>query len=92
MARIRLSMAITGTAIGAAAPSFIEVPNSYQGDPSVCNSGGLKTGILLSNPLIGAVTVLVDVPDEDVTNGTLDPVKVKARYPNHPLVVNGTIK
>lgn len=92
MARVRLPIALLGNSIGAAAPSFIEVNGSYLGDPSVCYAGGIKAGVLLGNPLLAAVTVLADVPDEDVTNGALDPAKVKARYPNHPLVLSGAIK
>jgi hypothetical protein len=68
------------------------VPGSYIGDVSVCHADGIKSGILLGNPLLAQVTTLVDVPDEDCTAGALDPAKVKARYPTHPLVTSGAIK
>jgi hypothetical protein len=92
MARIRLPLVTASNGIGAAAPTFREVPGSYQVDPLVGTPSGIKVGILLGDPKLAAATVLVDVPDEDVTDGKLDPVKVRTRYPNHPLVTSGTIK
>ncbi len=91
MARIRVPMATGIGGIQAIAPTFQEVPGSYQGDPAVCDKNGIKAGVALNNPLLGGVTVLVDVPDEDVTGAALDAAKIKQRYPTHYLVVNHTI-
>lgn len=92
MARLRLPIAIIN-GYQAATPAFTEVPNSWQPvTAGKVSAGGILAGLLVSDPVLAQVTVLVDVPDADVTNGQLDPVKIKDRYPNHPLVLSGAIK
>lgn len=83
---------VAGYGLQALAPSYVEVPNSYQGDPAVCTPSGVKFGVSLGDARLQGVTVLVDVPDEDVTNNVIDIAKVKQRYPNHPLIASGAIK
>lgn len=93
MVRVRLPVAAWPNAFGAAAPTFTMVPGSFLPvTPGVLGADGPPPGVLIAALAGVNPTVLVDVPDEDCTNGALDPAKVKARYPNHPLVVNGTIK
>lgn len=93
MARIRLPLATAAVGVGAAAPTYSEVSGTYQPTvPGKVDAHGVLPGVLLSDPSLANVTVLVDVPDEDVTNGQLDSAKIKARYPTHPLVTSGAIK
>lgn len=95
MARIRLAIVTGLRGPQAAAPTYAEVPGSYQAaDPTVLTSGGIKAGIPLGDPRLAGVTVLADVPDEDVNAAKdgLDPAAIKRRYPEHFLVTSGTIK
>lgn len=93
MARLRLPLGMIGNGVGAIAPTFVLVPGSFQPvTPNVLGPDGPLTGVALSALAGINATVLADVPDEDVSNGQLDPQKVKARYPDHPYVKNGTIK
>lgn len=93
MAQIRLPLVLGVGAVQAAAPSFQEVPGTYL--PLVggkVSANGVLPGVSLGDPALQGVTVLVNVPDEDVTNGALDVNKIKARYPNHWLLTSGAIK
>lgn len=93
MMRTRLPLVAVGNSIGAAAPTFIMVPGSILPlVAGVSTPDGLAPGIALSHPALASATVLVDVPDEDCTNGEYDHAKVVRRYPNHPLVTSGAIK
>lgn len=90
MVRIRIPLTLLAAGIGAALPTYSEVRGSYQPvTPGKVTADGIAPGVALSDPILGQVTVLVDVPDEDCTNGQPDPVKIKARYPTHPLVTSG---
>lgn len=92
MQRIRLPIAIVGS-LQAAAPTFTEVPGSYLPiTAGKVDANGILSGVLLSDPILAQVTVLVDVPDDDCTNGKLDPAKVATNYPKHPLILSGAIK
>ena len=93
MARIRVPVVLGPTGLQHAAPTGSMVSGSWQ--PVVSGKStadGVLVGVVLGDPALQGMTVQVDVPDEDVTNGALDPVKVKARYPGHWLITSGVIK
>lgn len=90
MVRIRLPLVTGVGGFQAAAPSFQEVPGSYQGIAAgKVDAHGVLAGVPIGDPALANATVLVDVPDEDVTNGQLDNAKIKARYPDHWMVRAG---
>lgn len=90
MVRVRVPVGVVGNGYGALFPSYSMVPGSWQ--PVVAGKvgpDGVPVGVLLNDPVIAQLTVLVDLPDEDCTNGQPDKAKIKARYPTHPLVTSG---
>lgn len=93
MARLRLPLVFGPNALQAAAPTHQLVPGSLQPvTPAKTNADGVLLGVSPGDPALQGISVLADVPDEDVTNGALDPQKIKQRYPDHFLVRNGIIK
>lgn len=93
MARIRVPVILGAGGLTVAAPTYNMVQDSWLPVvPGKSHANGVVNGVTLGDPALNGITVMVDVPDEDVTNGALDTVKVKARYPAHWLITSGVIK
>lgn len=91
MAQVRVPLVVGIGGIQAAVPSFSEVKGSYQ--PIVAgkvNSNGVLAGVSLGDPALQGVTVLVDVPDDEVNpDGSLNAARIRAKYPDHFLTRQG---
>lgn len=93
MARIRVPLVLGPNGLHPVAPTFVEVAGSYTPNvPAKADANGVMVGVALGDPAVAGVTVMVDVPDDEVTGGKYDTATVKAKYPNHWLVTSGVIK
>lgn len=93
MARVTLPLILGPNGVQVAAPTYVMVAGSFKPlTAGVIHADGVHNGVPLGHPALAGATVDVDVPDEDCTNGQLDPKKLKDNYPNHWLIHSGTVK